>query len=155
MTLLNRITRTMPLIALLAVAASAVASARDQGSAARQPSRFDGATIYKVYCASCHGEWGRGNGPVAIYLRRRPADLTQIAKRNKGKFPSDRVFQLIDGRQVVKAHGGSQMPVWGDAFSKAAMESDEQTIKEKIGALVRHLESIQETQAEPRGSSRK
>jgi hypothetical protein len=62
-------------------------------------------------------------------------------------FPVERVFQLIDGRQVVKAHGDSQMPVWGDGFSKSVTGADEAAIKAKIEALVKYLESIQERQA--------
>jgi hypothetical protein len=34
-----------------------------------------------------------------------------------GVFPFDRVYQIIDGRQEVKAHGPRKMPVWGRAFS--------------------------------------
>ena len=67
-----------------------------------------------------------------------------MPKRSKGIFPSDRVFQLIDGRQMVKAHGESQMPVWGDAFSRTTEDSSEESIKERIEALVGYLESIQE-----------
>jgi hypothetical protein len=74
----------------------------------------------------------------------RPADLTQIAKRNKGTFPSDQVHRIIDGRQSVKTHGESQMPVWGDAFSKAMVGGDEKAVAERISALVKYLESIQE-----------
>ena len=54
---------------------------------------------------------------------------------------------MIDGRQVVKVHGDSQMPVWGDAFAKSTTDSDERAIKEKIDALVQYLESIQERPA--------
>jgi len=111
-------------------------------------SRVSGKSVFTTYCASCHGESGRGNGAVAVFLRRRPADLTQIAIRNKGTFPADRVFQMIDGRQVVKVHGDSQMPVWGDAFAKSATDSDARAVKAKIESLVEYLESIQERPAQ-------
>jgi hypothetical protein len=73
------------------------------------------------------------------YLRVAPANLTTIAARNKGVFPADAVHRAIDGRQVVKAHGDSAMPIWGDAFSPAAA-----TPTERIRDLVVFLESIQE-----------
>jgi hypothetical protein len=136
--------RAMATVALLAFGAMAAPVARGEGSQAGEPRRFNGSTLYRPYCASCQGESGRGNGAVAIFLRRRPADLTQIAKLNKGKFPADRVYQQIDGRKVVKAHGESQMPVWGDAFSRTATDADEASVKAKIEALVEHLASIQE-----------
>ena len=135
----------MSLVVTMVVGITVTARASgDESHAARQASGVDGRTVFKTYCASCHGESGRGTGAVAVFLRRPPADLTQIAKRNKGVFPADRVYQQIDGRQVVKAHGDSQMPVWGDAFSKTTTGADEASIKAKIQALVKHLESIQE-----------
>ena len=132
-------TRSAQLL-LLAILAAAPASAQ---TGATEGSREGGKSLFRTYCASCHGESARGDGTVAIFLRRRPADLTQIAARNKGTFPADRVYQMIDGRQVVKPHGESQMPVWGDAFARSASGADERAIQEKIAALVAYLESIQ------------
>jgi mono/diheme cytochrome c family protein len=146
MTTLKTSARLLLLMALAAFTA-APASAQAPGAAPHGESRVGGSSVFKTYCASCHGESGRGNGAVAIFLRRRPADLTQIATRNKGTFPAERVYQMIDGRQAVKAHGESQMPVWGDAFAKSTTDSDERAIKAKIEALVEYLESIQERPA--------
>jgi len=135
----------MSLMVTVAVVIAVPAPARGgESHAAQQGSTTDGRSVFQTYCASCHGESGRGNGAVAVFLRRPPADLTQIAKRNKGVFPAERVYQQIDGRQVVKAHGDSQMPVWGDAFSKVTVGSDDASIKARIDALVKHLASIQE-----------
>ena len=76
-------------------------------------------------------------------MKRRPADLTEITKRNLGIFPSDRVFQTIDGRKPVKGHGGPDMPVWGDAFARAADGGGEEAVRNRIQSLVAYLESIQ------------
>ena len=130
------------LLILAAVAAFAAAPASAQTPAAASDSHVSGKSVFTTYCASCHGESGRGNGAVAIFLRTRPADLTQIATRNKGTFPAERVYELIDGRRVVKPHGESQMPVWGDAFAKSVTDSDEPAIKAKIDALVAYLETL-------------
>ena len=135
------------MLAALAAFTAAPAAAQTPGAAPSVESRVSGQSVFKTYCASCHGESGRGNGAVAIFLRRRPADLTQIGIRNKGTFPADRVYQMIDGRQAVKAHGESQMPVWGDAFARSTTDFDERAIKAKIDALVGYLESIQERPA--------
>jgi hypothetical protein len=77
---------------------------------------------------------------MASVLSKRPADLTLIARRNGGTFPADIVAKAIDGRSPVKGHGGGEMPVWGDAFSKSA---DPTPVAEKIARLVTYLESIQ------------
>ena len=101
-----------------------------------------GRALFATYCASCHGISGRGNGPAAEELRRRPADLTQYAKQNGGIFNGARMHSIVDGR-AVKAHGTMDMPVWGDAF-KWREGLPEDGIKIRIDALVRYLESIQE-----------
>lgn len=105
--------------------------------------RLNGAYLYKTYCASCHGVGATGDGPLASSLRRRPPNLTEIAKRNMGVFPSAMVEQIIDGRQPVRGHGGPDMPVWGDAFLRTTEGGTEEGVKAKIGALVAYLESIQ------------
>ena len=100
-----------------------------------------GSTVFKNYCATCHGTSAKGDGPLASSLTKRPADLTQIAKRNGGTFPVDVIARTIDGRSPVKGHGGGDMPVWGDAFGKSA--ADTTPIDQKIDRLVSYLESIQ------------
>jgi cytochrome c553 len=42
---------------------------------------------YIASCATCHGEDGKGNGPLSAELKTRPADLTVLAKKNNGVFP--------------------------------------------------------------------
>ena len=113
------------------------------------PVRFstpDGATLFRSHCASCHGVNGRGDGPMAAELRLRPSDLTKFAMRNGGVFPEAQVARIIDGRDIP-AHGGGEMPVWGDVF-KRTPEANEQTIKARIAALVQFLSAIQERPAE-------
>ena len=64
-------------------------------------------------CASCHGEDGKGGGPVAAFLKQKVPDLTVLAKNNAGVFPFARVYDVIDGRQAVAVHGPRDMQVWG------------------------------------------
>jgi mono/diheme cytochrome c family protein len=103
---------------------------------------YSGAYLYKAFCASCHGETGKGNGPVADTLRRPPADLTGISARAGGVFPRTQVIAIIDGRNPVPGHGSSGMPVWGDALRRTE-GNDEAIIHRRIEALVMHLRSIQ------------
>jgi mono/diheme cytochrome c family protein len=79
-----------------------------------------GKELYIQYCGSCHGEDGRGNGPVSAYLKIKVPDLTLLRKNNKGIYPMDEVMSAIDGRRTVRAHGDRKMPVWGEIFRKEA-----------------------------------
>lgn len=107
------------------------------------PSNVSGSYVFKTYCASCHGKEAKGDGPLASSLRFAPSDLTLLAKRNGGVYPSEQVFRIIDGRKPVKAHGGTDMPVWGDAFKGSVDGNSEERVKEKIDALVDFLKWIQ------------
>ena len=83
-------------------------------AAAQQMS--NGQQEYLNSCAVCHGVEGRGDGPMADVLRKRPANLTTLTRRNGGEFPYWRVYATIDGRGLVPEHGERDMPVWGNQF---------------------------------------
>ena len=98
------------------------------------------------HCASCHGQSGRGDGPLAEALVTRRADLTAIAARRGGRFDPDEIAAYIDGRRRVVAHGPSEMPVWGrmvpDRFGREGVE--EPLLQPGvISLLVEYLRSIQ------------
>jgi mono/diheme cytochrome c family protein len=100
-----------------------------------------GKDSYAMYCAPCHGDTGRGDGPVAQALRTRPADLTTLTQRNDGSFPRDRVRDLVSGTaRPLAAHGTTEMPVWGPMFR--TFESNAR-VRERIENLLTYVESIQ------------
>jgi hypothetical protein len=55
---------------------------------------------YESNSAACHGQSGKGDGPVSVELRAKPTDLTLIAKRNGGVFPAEVLYQIIDGKKT-------------------------------------------------------
>jgi mono/diheme cytochrome c family protein len=134
------------LILILAVLAALLFSALRSGAQENQQERQDaiafGKVSYRVYCQNCHGESGKGNGRIASILKVQPSDLTQISQRNGGTFPVDRMHQIIDGRADVLAHGGREMPVWGQAFLERT--DNEADVRAKVHQLTVYLESIQE-----------
>jgi mono/diheme cytochrome c family protein len=151
--------RNAILIAVGAVAASftlvpltgATPVGSGEGSIAKPPlSVALGAEDFETYCASCHGESGVGDGPVAEYLALEPADLTKLSRKNGGPFPRERVAAIIDGREAVKVHGPRDMPVWGDWFNAEAeapglrAQERELVVQARIDALVSYIETIQE-----------
>jgi mono/diheme cytochrome c family protein len=105
-----------------------------------------GARLFKTHCATCHGETGHGNGPLADQLRRTPPDLTQFTARNGGVFPTERVYRIVDGRGVP-SHGDREMPVWGDAFRTSGDGLSAESVKARIEAIVRYLQAIQQRAA--------
>jgi glycine cleavage system protein P-like pyridoxal-binding family len=106
---------------------------------------MSGAELYKSFCAPCHGAQGHGDGPVAQSLKQAPADLTLLAQRAGGVFSAEKVHRMIDGRSMPRAHGSSDMPVWGWEFY--GYEGEDATrrrrVAEFIDQLVGYLQSIQ------------
>jgi len=131
--------RILFVFALMPIAVTVMA----QQTAEAIVSGTSGDALFKTYCGSCHGKSAKGDGPLADALRFRPADLTLIAKRNGGKFDADKVYRMIDGRESVKGHGGTDMPVWGDAFKRSVEGYSEKAVKTRIQAIVEYLKSVQ------------
>ena len=104
-----------------------------------------GRAYYLRYCGSCHGLEAKGDGTVSRSLKIKPADLTQLKKKNKGVFPLEKVIATIDGRARIGAHGESKMPVWGEIFEKEASGQKEPatTSTERVKAIAEYLSAIQ------------
>ncbi len=101
-----------------------------------------GPDLFRAYCAPCHGEDGKGNGPVAPALNTKPSDVTTIAQRNGGVFPTKRIRTIIAGDEQVIAHGSREMPIWGPIFHQVEWDRDYGEIR--LQNVTKYLESIQQ-----------
>ena len=108
---------------------------------ARPTTTLNGADLFKEYCAVCHGNDAKGSGPAADALKRRPADLTQLSRKNGGTFPELHVMNYIKGQDVVAAHGSRDMPIWGSIFSQ--MSSNPDLVQVRTYALLKFIEQQQ------------
>ncbi|MCL4831181.1 MAG: c-type cytochrome [Caldilineaceae bacterium] len=69
-----------------------------------------GAATYTQYCAVCHGNEGKGDGPGAAALNPKPAD-----------FSAEHVQVLSDGGLfwfITNGVPNSAMPPWGEVLSE-------------------------------------
>lgn len=129
--------RLISLVMALGLAAPAAAQDVIQGEA-----------LYRFYCATCHGNSATGNGPMSPSLVVAPANLTTLAARNGGVFPTTRIVMRIDGRDPLVSHG-STMPVYGDFFEGTDAATKAETgqpimTSQPIVDLLAYLESIQQ-----------
>ncbi len=127
-------------------AVSVIAIAQEQkihNTTAPQTSPASGKQMYLAYCASCHGTEGRGNGPAASALKTAPTDLTGLQKANGGKFPSDHVYEVINGRAMTPAHGSAEMPVWGPVFRELS-GGHQAVVQQRITNLTDYIRSLQQ-----------
>jgi len=107
----------------------------------KQTVPLSGASMFKDYCAVCHGKDAKGNGPAASALKHAPANLTTLAKRHDGKFPDLYVEEVLRNGVKAPAHGDAEMPVWGPLFS--SMDSDPAIMYVRISSLVSYIKSLQ------------
>ncbi len=129
--------RVLSIIAAMALATPAMAQDTLQGEA-----------LFGFYCATCHGNGASGNGPMSPSLVVAPADLTTLAARNDGVFPTTRVIMRIDGRDPLVSHG-SMMPVYGDFFEGNEVVTKAETgqpimTSQPILDLLAYLQSLQQ-----------
>jgi len=74
------------------------------------PSPERGRRVFAENCVGCHGETGRGDGPSAATLAKKPADFTDAAFM-RGETPLDFMHVVSVGKRL----GG--MPSWGDVLT--------------------------------------
>jgi len=108
---------------------------------------------YENSCAVCHGKDGKGAGAINDLLKKPPTDLTTLAKRNNGVFPVDRLYAVIDGRDVIRSHGDRDMPAWGARYSSDTEKAAEYYMdvpydaemyaRSRILALIDYLNRLQ------------
>lgn len=128
-------------------------AARAQGSVSMSAGgrATSGKLEFRQYCAQCHGMNAIGDGPVAPALKKKPANLTLLSKKNGGVFPEKEVRDFISGTKTAASHGTREMPIWGYAFmyrrgsqaSTGAEPLSEQEVNQKIELLVNYVKSIQ------------
>ena len=142
-------------IAVAAVAAITIVSGGQTVAEVLDPGKAE----YHSSCAPCHGSDGKGTGPVSTGLKVPPPDLTVLAKKNNGVFPFNSVYEIIDGRKTVVAHGTRDMPIWGDRYAPEPSKGliprpsenilslfydPEAVVRMRILAVIDYLNRIQE-----------
>jgi len=130
-------------------------------AAASSPRKIDedhpGYATYRRYCATCHGVFADGQGPIAPILEIPPADLTRLGAKFGDPLRKDEIAAYIDGRARVASHGPREMPVWGEKLYEYLPEDDSEDVEIKnwarsvlIMRIVDYLEAIQQQpEAEP------
>lgn len=133
--------------AAIVMCVSGVAQAQGKGKYDMGKREFDS------NCAVCHGSKGLGDGSYADLLKKPATNLTLLKKQNGGVFPFERVYATIDGRDMVKAHGDRDMPVWGRDYSMETIKAGEYYldvpydmelyVRSRILALIDYLNRLQ------------
>ena len=102
-----------------------------------------GPDLFRAHCVACHGLDAKGDGPLAATLKVKPANLTQVAKANGGRFPTKQVEKFILGDQhTLQGQNSREMPVWGPIFHQ--VEEDQDFGNVRLHNLIEYLKTIQQ-----------
>lgn len=127
---------------MIVLLAAGIANAQTIKKVPAKPTvSIDGKSLYTQYCAVCHANDGKGNGPAAAAMKPAPTDLTQISRTNNGHFPDEKIMRILTGEETITAHGNKDMPVWGAVFHN--MNSSPSMSQARLHALVQYLEELQ------------
>lgn len=95
-----------------------------------------GAALYAANCAICHGLDAHGGGGGGVEgLSKTPPDLTRLAARNGGMFPTDRALLALQGYGADGQH-------WPQMAGITALQSDSRERVRIAGTRVRTTEPI-------------
>lgn len=113
------------------------------------PGAGDGRALFVEYCATCHGEDAKGDGPMARAMEVPPKNLTLISLRHGDTFPRAKVLSTIDGYARSDLDGPG-MPEFGELLrgDLVPLDTGDGTMTptpRKMVALLEYLESIQAT----------
>jgi mono/diheme cytochrome c family protein len=101
-----------------------------------------GKQMFNSYCAVCHGTDAKGSGPAAAALKSVPSDLTLLAEKNGGKYPSAHVASVLRGQATMPSHGSPEMPIWGPLF-RSIGQGNEGQVQQRTSNLVAYIETLQ------------
>ncbi|MGA7920201.1 MAG: cytochrome c [Candidatus Acidiferrales bacterium] len=105
-------------------------------------SPVSGLQLYKRYCAVCHGNNLKGNGPISPEYKNPPSDLVTLAQRHQGKFPDEYVEDVLRNGVKVPPHEKTEMPVGGPLFASTP-GTDTELTKIRIVNLTNYIKSMQ------------
>jgi len=90
------------------------------------PPAYEGRRLYVSHCQLCHGEKGKGDGPLAKAMQISPADLTTTVRSR-----SDTILMKIitgNGRQTITGRDrhnllSDAMPEWKEVFNEKQLKA--------------------------------
>ena len=144
----------LKLVRAFAIGAIAVGAATMAHAQQNRPQTLGvdlGKYEFESHCAICHGLNGAGQVEEPYYwslVNKNIPNLTTVSRGNGGVFPFARVYETIDGRQHVQAHGSRDMPIWGKEFSAEGLNLNpyydaESFARAKILALTEYVYRLQ------------
>jgi mono/diheme cytochrome c family protein len=105
------------------------------------PTSVDGQDMYAAYCVSCHGTSAKGTGGAAPAMSTVVPDLTTIAQRHGGDYPTLYVQSAIRGDTNARP-SEQTMPHWGVLLGSVS-KYDRAKVDLRIHNLADYLETLQ------------
>lgn len=102
-----------------------------------------GEEMYAAYCVGCHGEDGLGYGRYSSDCTVPPSDLTQLARKNYGIYPVEKVRQVLRQGTGQAPAGRGYMPIWEPLLK--VLNGDAPGVTEvRIRSLAEYVRTMQD-----------
>ena len=120
-----------------------------QGLPPLVPESLVGSVSFDLYCASCHGRQGRGDGPTAASLKHQARRPDRAGAEQPRRVPARaRARRSSKARRGPRATAASDMPVWGPTLR--ALDASDARVTVRLQNLVAFIESMQQAAAAAR-----
>ncbi|HEY1484081.1 MAG TPA: cytochrome c [Candidatus Acidoferrum sp.] len=102
-----------------------------------------GEEMFAAYCVGCHGADGLGYGRYSGDCTVPPSDLTQLARKNHGIYPAEKVRQILREGTGQAPAGRGYMPIWEPLLK--VLNGDAPGVTEvRIRSLVEYVRTLQD-----------
>ena len=111
----------------------------------RPTSWASGQQMYQEYCVASHGADADGQGPAASACTVKPANLRMLASSNRGNFPYEHFYAVLQFGTATPAHGSADMPIWLPMF--ASLNRGHEAIgQQRMHNIANYVASLQSKQ---------
>lgn len=118
----------------------------------KEPDTVQGKTVFSSNCVACHGSSGKGDGPNAEGLSRKPANFTDANLMRKRK-PSDLFITITNGNDPMPSFKSrlSEDERWNAAYYAWTFSTDDSKLKDGKSVFTRFCQSCHGAEGDGKG----